>query len=191
MTKIPNWSNRMTCVSLRMISHGQHVRVWPSLYSKSSSAEAGTGQPWPEALWCSHSDILVVSPKMEKGEKGRSQCSTNTTVMISLPFLFFHSYFSPSLVSLVLPHLLAPLCNLCLCHLWHQPARQHLCQAWQPKPRRSAWLSSIDSFRQLHPDSDLYGGSLIYPRPLCEGSNVFCLMYFLLFETRIYLLTFL
>lgn len=69
-----------------------------------------------------------------------------------------------------MPHLLVPLHNLCLSHLWHQPAHRHLCQAWQPKPRRSAWLSSIDSFRQLHPDSDLYGGFLIYRRPLLEGS---------------------
>lgn len=49
------------------------------------------------------------------------------------------------------------LCSLCLYHLWHQPAHQHMCQPWQPKPRRAAWLSSFDSFRHLHPDSDLYG----------------------------------
>lgn len=95
-------------------------------------------------------------------------------------FSLLYSRLSLSL-SLVLPHLLAPLRNLCLCHLWHQPAHWHLCQAWQPKPRRSAWLSSIDSFRQLHPDSDLYGGSLIYPRPLCCLSYEFpvvCLLTF-------------
>ena len=81
-----------------------------------------------------------------------------STTMVLVLFILIFS------LSLVLP----PLRNLCLCHLWHQPAHRHLCQAWQPKPRRCDWLTSIDSFRQLHPDSDLYGGSHIYP--LCEGS---------------------
>ncbi len=121
-------------------------------------------------LWSGHSNALIVSLKMKA--RSNKLYSTDIMAMISLPFLFCHSYF--------LPRLLAPLCNLCLCHLWHQPAHRHLCQAWQPEPRCSAWLSSIDSFRQLHPDSDLYGGSLIYPRPLCEGSSVFCLMNILL-----------
>lgn len=80
---------------------------------------------------------------------------SNLPLRLLLPVFFLR-------LCLLLPHLLAWTCSLCLCHLWHQPAHRHLCQAWQPKPRRTAWLSSIDSFRQLHPDSDLYGGSLIY-----------------------------
>lgn len=73
--------------------------------------------------------------------------------------------------SFFLPHLLAPLCNLCLCHLWHQPAHPHLCQTWQTKPRRTAWRSSIDSFKQLHLDSDLQRVCIYFPRcfPIKNG----------------------
>lgn len=87
-------------------------------------------------------------------------------MMISLPTTHpaFRSCFS---LPLALPHLLAPLCNLCLRHLWRQSGRWHLCQSWQPKPRRLAKLSLTDSFRQLHSDSDLYERQLTHPRPLC------------------------
>lgn len=78
-------------------------------------------------------------------ETVQGQCPTNCslvvmTSLLPLPLCLFHSSSSLFFLSLflVLPHLLAPLCNLCLCHLWHQPAHRHLCQAWQPKPRRSA-----------------------------------------------------
>lgn len=56
-----------------------------------------------------------------------------------------------------LPHLLAHLCNLCLCHLWHQPAHPHLCQTWHTKPNQDAQLGAVQSTRlkQLHLDSDL------------------------------------
>lgn len=87
-------------------------------------------------------------------------------MLISLPTTHpaFRSCFS---LPLALPHLLAPLCNLCLRHLWRQSGRWHLCQSWQPKPRRLAKLSLTDSFRQLHSDSDLYERQLTHPRPLC------------------------
>lgn len=124
-----------------------------------------TAREWEAACWG-----VILTPFKERWTTSNSFVwSTNikiwnkanpTNMMSNLPLcVSFFLFFS---VCLVLPHLLASSCSLCLCHLWHQPAHRHLCQAWQPEPRRTAWLSSIDSFRQLHPDSDLYGGSLIY-----------------------------
>lgn len=64
---------------------------------------------------------------------------------------------SLSLFLFFLPHLLAHLCNLCLCHLWHQPAHPHLCQTWHTKPNQDAQLGAVQLTRlkQLHLDSDL------------------------------------
>ena len=53
----------------------------------------------------------------------------------------------PPSFSFFLPHLLAPLCNLCLCHLWHQPAHPHLCQTWQTQPNQNAQLGAVQLTR--------------------------------------------
>lgn len=68
---------------------------------------------------------------------GNYEPSLCVSVSLSPSFSFFFS----------LPHLLAPLCNLCLCHLWHQPAHPHLCQTWQTKPNQDALLGAVQLTR--------------------------------------------
>lgn len=81
------------------------------------------------------------------------------------PLYFFPFLFSPFLLSCPI---FWPLSAICASATFGTSPPTGTCaKPGNPNQDALLWLSSADSFRQLHPDSDLYGGSLIYPRPLC------------------------